>query len=284
MGTLMTYFKKVLPVLVCCCLTLQGAGTMPVSLGSAEERLKNLFAASAAATDDSQKLMITDSMVALLEQTLGLPGAFDYPFDSLKSLGKITASDGRVRIFTWNLPMRDATNLYFGFIQYRTNARSLPKIYKLTDASNEITDPAGAVLPVDQWYGMLVYDIIVRNLNETSYYTLLGYDPENLFVSRKLVDVLYFDPAGQPMFGKPIFHYKNKMQCRLLFEYSARVQMSLRWNESKKMIVFDHLSPPKSSLTGNYQYYGPDFSYDALRFDNGIWELVEDVDVRNSNE
>jgi len=73
------------------------------------------------------------------------------------------------------------------------------------------------------------------------------------------------------------------MQCRILFEYSARVQMSLRWIDSKKMIVFDHLSPTKASLTGNYQYYGPDFSFDALRFENGTWELVEDVDVRNSN-
>jgi len=258
-------------------------GAVPVSLEKAEEKLKTLFIASAAASDENQKQVINDSIVLWLEQTLVMPGAFDYPFDSLTSLGKITSSDGKVRIYTWNLPMRDASNKYFGFIQCRTNPKSIPKIFKLSDVSSEITDPAGSVLPADKWYGMLVYDIIVGNQDETTWYTLLGYDPDNLFVSRKIVDVLYFGMSGEPLFGKPIFHYKNTMQCRILFEYSARVQMSLRWIDSKKMIVFDHLSPTKASLTGNYQYYGPDFSFDALRFENGTWELVEDVDVRNSN-
>jgi hypothetical protein len=47
------------------------------------------------------------------------------------------------------------------------------------------------------------------------------------------------------------------------------------------MIIFDHLSPSKPSYAGNYQYYGPDFSYDGLKFEQGIWELVENVDIRN---
>jgi hypothetical protein len=50
------------------------------------------------------------------------------------------------------------------------------------------------------------------------------------------------------------------------------------------MIVFDHLSPANESYTGNYQYYGPDLSFDALRFENGIWELKENIDVRNRSK
>jgi hypothetical protein len=56
--------------------------------------------------------------------------------------------------------------------------------------------------------------------------------------------------------------------------------MSLAWNSKMKMIIFDHLAPPNSSYTGNYAYYGPDFSYDGFRFEEGKWELVEKVDVR----
>jgi len=39
------------------------------------------------------------------------------------------------------------------------------------------------------------------------------------------------------------------------------------------MIIFDHLSPSKPSYTGNYQFYGPDFSYDGLEvlMDIGTW-------------
>jgi len=57
--------------------------------------------------------------------------------------------------------------------------------------------------------------------------------------------------------------------------------MSLQWNEKMNMIIFDHLSPSKPSYTGNYQFYGPDFSYDGLEVVNGYWDLVEDIDIRN---
>ena len=57
--------------------------------------------------------------------------------------------------------------------------------------------------------------------------------------------------------------------------------MSVKWNERMKMIVFDHLSPSQPSLAGNYEYYGPDFSYDGFRFEKDAWVLVEQIDMRN---
>ena len=57
--------------------------------------------------------------------------------------------------------------------------------------------------------------------------------------------------------------------------------MSLKYNNELKMIVFDHLSPFESRYQGVYQFYGPDFSYDGLEFNKGIWRLISDVDARN---
>ena len=48
-----------------------------------------------------------------------------------------------------------------------------------------------------------------------------------------------------------------------------------------KMIMFDHLSPSRPSYTGNYEYYGPDFSYDGFRFEKDAWVLTEQIDMRN---
>jgi hypothetical protein len=30
-----------------------------------------------------------------------------------------------------------------------------------------------------------------------------------------------------------------------------------------------------------YQLYGPDLSYDGLKFEKGLWILQRDIDVRN---
>jgi hypothetical protein len=34
-------------------------------------------------------------------------------------------------------------------------------------------------------------------------------------------------------------------------------------------------------LEGQYQFYGPDGSFDALVMRKGRWEVVEDIDARN---
>jgi hypothetical protein len=57
--------------------------------------------------------------------------------------------------------------------------------------------------------------------------------------------------------------------------------MSLRYDPQKKMIVFDHLSPTKPSLEGQYEFYGPDFTYDGLKFEKGVWEHYQNIEITN---
>jgi hypothetical protein len=276
--------KKILAFCWICCIsiTVHGKNTSPVTFEQVEINLRILFSAMTSSRNDMERTNLADSIAGLMARTLRLPGAFEYPFDSIRTMGKITSDDDKLRIFTWNLPYTNGTNRYYGFLQYKSPRNIL--VFRLTDNSEDLPDPAQCSLSAGQWYGALIYGIVETKDAGTTYYTLLGYDPHNLFVSRKITDVLYFTATNEPQFGHPLFNYRNRKQCRIVFEYSAKVQMSLRWDESIKMIVFDHLAPSNPLYRDNYQYYGPDFSYDAFRFENGMWELVEDVNVKNSDE
>lgn len=234
--------------------------------------------------NDSEKELVCESASAMLDSLLRMPGSFAYPFDSLRHIGKVQSQDGRLRIFTWNLPYNDGTHRYYGFIQYQDVKSSEVSVFKLTDMSGKTDGPADRPTNASCWYGSLIYEIIDNKQVDGTCYILLGYDPNNLFISRKIIDVLCFNDNNEPLFGYPVFYYEGKTRSRIIFEFSARAQMVLRWDASVNMIVFDHLSPSSSVYRNNRQYYGPDGSLDGFRFDKGMWQLVEDIDIRNMTE
>ncbi|HEX7415424.1 MAG TPA: hypothetical protein VF411_15380, partial [Bacteroidia bacterium] len=129
-----------------------------------------------------------------------------------------------------------------------------------------------------KWFGMLYYNIISCG----DYYTLLGWDGNDKLISRKFIDVLSFKKDGSPVFGKEVFKMPKKYPKRVMFEYNSAFTITLQYNEAVKAIVFDHLIPKESYLEGQYQFYGPDFSYDAFVLKHGKWNFEEDVDVKNA--
>jgi hypothetical protein len=128
---------------------------------------------------------------------------------------------------------------------------------------------------------MLYYKIIPVKVKRKKYYTLLGGDKNDKLTSKRIIDVLYFIPDGSPRFGADLFKLEKRSPKRVIFEYSAQAIMSVKYNEETKQIVFDHLSPAQPNFEGQYQYYGPDFSFDALEFNKGKWVYIPDVDARN---
>jgi hypothetical protein len=261
--------------------------TIPVTaqeqndLQQSELRLKELFTNISLLHSDVERRTLADSLAKLFHTTLQLPGSFNYPFDLLTSMGKVKSDDQKLRIYTWNIPDKSGTHTFYGFLQYKSAKNSDISLWRLTDLRSLITEPSAATLGTDNWYGCLIYGIVKKDFEGIPGYTLLGFTPENLFTSRKIIDILWFKDPMEPVFGKAVFRCHDRLQSRILFQYSAKVSMSLQWNEKINMIIFDHLSPSKPSYAGNYQYYGPDFSYDGLKFEQGIWELVENVDIRN---
>ena len=108
----------------------------------------------------------------------------------------------------------------------------------------------------------------------------MGLDYGNSFITRKLIDVLTFSPEKNLLFGRKVFADGKQVLQRVVFEYAATAVMSLKFN-SELSIVFDHLSPSSPELKDNRQFYGPDFSFDSYVFDNGLWRLKPDIDIRN---
>ena len=63
----------------------------------------------------------------------------------------------------------------------------------------------------------------------------------------------------------------KKRTKRLVFEYSAKVVMFVRYEKRYKKIVYDHLIPSPKSMVGKYEFYYPDGTYDALEYEGTKW-------------
>lgn len=227
----------------------------------------------------SEKLEINKKFHNLFFTTLSNPESIDFSFDKLKNIGIVTNQSRTVRVITWNIPQPAGKQIYFGFIQHRTSEGN--KVYELNDSRQTITNPQMDMTNASKWYGALYYQLIEQTTGSRKLYTLLGVEMNNIFSTRRVIECFWFDEKGQIIFGAPVFRIKNQVINRVIFEYSARVSMVLRYQTDAVMIVFDHLSPMRPEYVGNYQFYGPDFSYDAFRFENGFWEYIADIDVRN---
>jgi hypothetical protein len=203
-------------------------------------------------------------------------GSFSYPFSRLKNIGKVSSSDSRLRIYTWNIPFGADDNLYFGIIQFYSATSNKHILIKLNEPikHNKNSKPVN-------WHGALYYEIIVTKHAGQKYYTLLGFDLYNSLSNKKRIDIISIDDFDKLYFCKKLIRYNDTLVDFLEFQYNEKVVMSLRYNKDIKMIVFDHLSPNKPSMQDNYEFYGPDFTYDGLKFEKGIWIHHKNIDITN---
>lgn len=223
---------------------------------------------------------LTERVNEVWREVLQIRESFWYPFDSLKYLGKIHSPDSLIRIYTWNLVDERRSPLYYCFIQVRDEQNDDVRYYELIHNPLPIGDFEGEAIGPDNWYGCLYYEVIPVKANGKTFYTLLGFDMNNVLINRKLIDVLYWE-NGEIKLGAPLFQLERKLQHRVVFEYSARAMMSLRYNMQRDMIVYDHLSPSQPQFTGQYQFYGPDFSFDGFKFEHNRWKQLIDIDLTN---
>ncbi len=259
-----------------------GNGRSQGELELYEDSLQYYFTLLASEKDDKNKIEFNDQIIKYFKKALENEGSFTYPFDSLKNIGIIKSEDEKLRIITWNLPYNDRTHKYFGFIQYKKSKKTYV-FYELNDDSDNIKNPELAVLNDKNWYGALYYKIITNKNKGNVYYTLLGADLNNLLTKKKIIEILYFDKNNSPVFGNKVFKNKSIPISRVIFEFNAQTNMTLTYDEEKEMIIYDHLSPSRPSLEGQFEFYGPDFSYDGLKFERGIWNTYFDIDTRDYN-
>lgn len=252
------------------------------TLKDAELRLSDLGDRMINSPKEDDRFMSAYIFLRTMSRTLKTQGSYYYKFDSLKSVSIIYSPDDMFRMITWNLVTKEEKFHYYGVIQM--NPEKLKKLkdtvnlrafYPLIDRSEKIKNPLDTTVGQDFWYGATYYKIIVCEVKKKTYYTLLGWNGNTIMSNKKVVDALYFE-KNKPYFGAPIFDLKKKKVFkRLIYEFNNSATMLLRYEEKKKRLIIENLSPPRSQDYGHPETYLPDGSYEFLLFKNGIWEKQE---------
>jgi len=253
-------------------------------LSNHETELVKLFEFLRFADNDKKRDEINTQIINKLKVFIETEDSYDYDFKELKSVGTLRSDDQKLRIYTWNIVNNAGEYHYFGFFQYYVRNEKSYKIYELKDRSDEIQNPEYAILTADNWYGALYYSILQHKNGKQKIYTLLAWDGNSDFSNKKIIETLSFDKQGVPTFGLPILSAENNVtKNRYIFEYAEQVKMLLHYDMRFKMIVWDHLAPPKPELKGQYLFYGPDSSYDGLFFEKGVWKFFSNINITNSD-
>jgi len=208
--------------------------------------------------------------------------ALTYPFSRLTTVGVIDSPDKEMRIVNWNVEQEDFSHTYHCFVLHVDKRRKKYNVVELKDNTFGMPSQPTEVLTSDQWYGALYYKIIPVKKGNKTLYTVLGWDHNSSMSQMKLIDVIYFTGKTVKL-GSSIFVEKGVTKKRIFFEHSKKTGMSLKYEDNRKRIIFDHLSPESPSMKKFRSFYVPDLSYDAFVLDGYKWILKEDVIGVNKN-
>jgi hypothetical protein len=244
----------------------------------AETRLQSMFE-QLYSDSLSEKEPLLDSLRVRMAEALALPGSMDFPWNRLNRIGVIGSEDEMLRIFTWHV-MDDFDHYrYFGFIQVAMK-RGKHRVFELRDNGKAQRGLFRLDQSTDDWYGKLYYQVLTNTHRRKTYYTVMGMDFNNSLSTIKTVEVLAIQ-RNTPEFVKALFFNGRDRVDRLVLEYSKQVSISVRYDPGTGMITFDHLVPFHPIYEKNYEFYGPDGSFDGLEFADGIWNYRDDIDARN---
>lgn len=249
---------------------------------------QELAALSYRIVNDSSQNLRADAcftFIPKLVEALKVKGSFEYPFDSL-NISILKAEDNTFRIFSWQLRWGNGLFRQYGAIQINTSEGL--KLFPLFDNSDSLAHVEQLTLHPENWYGALYYNIYPFKLKGKPYYLLFGFDQNDLWSSKKLIDVLHFE-KGTPVFGAPVFEIADTAGNtttlhRFVLEYRKDAGVSLNYNETEKMILFDHLVAPEERLADLKFTFIPDGTYEGFKQKKGKWQHVEKINTININK
>jgi len=242
--------------------------------------------------DESLRIENNEVFRTFLKKAIELDKSFEFKFDSVRTMSVIKSEDDILKIYNWTFPFENGTYLYYGFVQLKTERGN--KIIELYDQSDVISSYKYRKFYPEKWFGALYYKILTREYQGQTYYTLLGWDGNTPYTTKKIIDVLTIKYSEEIEFGAPIFDLYSEVTprpqrippppYRMVYEYASMVSMKLNWDNDDKYIIMDHLSPLSSDKKEFANYYGPDLTFDAFRWKNGKWTLYENVKAPNKNK
>jgi hypothetical protein len=250
------------------------------SLRRTEDTMKQ-YSRKMIADENASRRFIADSVfIRMLVRSLKTPYSFEYPFDSLQTVSRIYAPDSTFRIFSWQFSRDDNYFRQRGAIQVRTNDGSL-QLYPLLDMSEFTSNPDDSVRTPSNWIGAIYYGIVLKTFNNKKYYTLFGFDDNNMRSTKKWIEVLTFDAAGRPVFGGPYFTVKDsnnvvRTPSRFCLEFKKNGNARVNYDPEMDMIVYDHLTSEDNHPERKYTLI-PDGDYEGFKWADGRWVHVDKI-------
>ena len=250
-----------------------------------EDTLKVMAHRIMNAETEAEKRTANTAFITNLTEVLQYEKSFKFPFDSLPTIARISSPDNTFRIFNWLLKKDNGNYEYFGIVHYHNKKRKRYEVIPLVDNSANIRNAEQEDLDAENWYGGLCYQIAYIKKAGRKYYTLLSWDGNDGYSTKKIIDVMYFFGKNKIKFGLPIFKQnKKESQKRVILEYNSKTSISAKYHSKEEKIVFNHLVPPNKDLEGLEEYYIPEGTFNAYQYKRGKWWLQQDVDIRNQQK
>lgn len=254
--------------------------------------------------DETKRLELNEEFMSLLENVLQMPKSFDYTWDSVKNFKILASPDNVFKIFTWYVEKKDFSVENFGFIQVYNTSRYKYVLYPLYDKRSVLDYPKTQIGNHSRWYGAVYYKLIQTKGKNFTYYTLLGWNGNNLFTNQKVIEILHFNKEMTPVFGARIFKNYPEKVSRVIFEYSKTATLHLNYEEQdylvstgkynpktkqmdynrvrSPMIIFDELIPLDENVQNLSAYMVPESSLNqGFIEEDGYWMFMKSV--RGSN-
>jgi len=261
------------------CVHAQISNTDQKFLQKKEDSLLLLSDKIVQGINPSDRLAADSIFTKVLVRALKTKHSFSYKFDSLYAVSKLFAPDSSFKIFTWQLIINDNVIRQHGAIQMKTNDGSL-KLIPLIDKSDVTQNQADTIADNLGWMGAVYYRIIQTSHQNKNYYTLLGYDENNIRSNKKIIEILSFD-NGKPLFGSRQFSiasgfgYNNKM-ARFIMEYKKNASPRLTFDKDMDMIVFEHLISESNQPNKKWTLVG-DGDYEGFKWMDGRWVYINKI-------
>ena len=249
--------------------------------------------------DETTRLALNEDFMSLLEEVLQMPNSFQFSWDSTQNYA-VLSPDNLFKIVTWYIVKDNQTVENFGFIQVYNEARKKYVLFPLYDKRSVIDFPKSFIGNHNKWYGAVYYKMIPVKEKNATYYTLLGWNGNNLFTNQKIIEILHFNKDMTPVFGARVFKEYPERVARVILEYSKNATLHLNYEEQQyfvstgkfnpktqqteyklinsPMIIYDELIPMEDGMEGLASYLVPESSLSQGFIEqDGQWHFMKRV-------
>jgi len=250
-----------------------------ISLKKWEDSLKQYSTQIVDGKNASDRFTADSIFTKILVRALVIKNSFYYPFNSLENISKLFSPDSSFKIFTWQMVINENMIRQHGAIQMKTEDGSL-QLLPLIDKSDIIINQEDTVTNNRSWIGAIYYKIIPTKNGNKRFYTLIGYDENNIRSTKKIIETLEFI-NGEPIFGSHLFSFSEDSKklpplSRFILEFKKNTGARVNYDSELGMIILEHLESESNEPSKKWTFI-PDGDYEGFKWKNGKWHHINKV-------